>query len=255
MSRLRDVATLATVAAVATVLGTASSFGAPSGANAADLSTFLAEVEEAGQATAPARADLRIHVKAQGAGERRYDGVVAYAGTNVYVEIGEPVVRARMRGAETDALAGATAGGEWKRGTAYDALGDTTLIPDDFRPFRAATLTTPQIVSEAKQTILVSGAPAEPSPWVLIVHLLDRDKLRPVRTQYYERTINNMVRMRRDEELVRVGTIWRPRRIAIEDYRTGASTTVELVWQPSPTLPAGLFDGGAGTVPALRKQP
>jgi hypothetical protein len=67
--------------------------------------------------------------------------------------------------------------------------------------------------------------------------------------------INNMVRMRRDGELVRIGTVWRPRRLEVEDYRVGATTTVELEWQPSPTLPAGLFDGPAGAIPSLRKQP
>lgn len=243
------------IAIMATVLGTGSFFGAPSNTEAADLSTFLAEVEEAGQAAAPARADFRVRVQVQGASERRYEGAVAYTGANVYVEMGEPMVRARMRGEETEALVGAAVGEEWKRGTAYDALGDTSLIADDFRPFRVATLKTPQIVSETKQTILVSGAPAEPSPWVLVVHLFDRDKLRPVRTQYYERTISNMVRMRRDGDHARVGSVWRPRRIEIEDYRVGTSTTVELDWQPSPTLPAGLFDAGAGATPSLRKQP
>ena len=245
MSRLLMTTTVATVLAAGGFLAAAP----PS--QAVELSTLLAEAEDAGQTAAPARAEFRVQVQVPGTGERRYDGVAAYVGTDVYVEIGEPVVRARMRGAETDLLVG----GEWKRGAAYDALGDTTLIADDFRPFRVDTLKTPQIVSETRQTVLVSGAPAEPSPWVLVVHLLDREKLRPVRTQYYERTINNMVRMRRDGELVRVGTVWRPRKIEVEDFSAGTSTTVELDWQPSPTLPPGLFDGGAGALPTLRKQP
>jgi hypothetical protein len=246
---------LLVITTVATVLGMEALFGAAPGAMGMELSAFLAEVEEAGQTAAPARADFRVRVQ-QGGAERRYDGVVAYAGANVFIEIGDPVIRARMRGGEAEILAGARGGsGEWKRGTAYDVLPETTLIPDDFRPFRPATLKMPQIVSDEKQTLLVSGAPAETSPWVLMVHLFDRDKRSSIRTQYYERMINNMVRMRRDGELVRIGTVWRPRRLEVEDYRVGASTTVELEWQSSPTLPAGLFDGAAGAVPSLRKQP
>jgi hypothetical protein len=241
--------------AVATVLGMATLFRGAPDATATELSAFLAEVEEAGQTAAPARADFRVRVQ-QGGAERRYDGVLAYAGANVFIEIGDPVVRARMRGGETEILAAAPAGsGEWKRGTAYDALAETMLIPDDFRPFRPATLKMAQIVSDEKQKVLVSGAPAETSPWVLIVHLFDRDKRSSIRTQYYERMINNMVRMRRHGELVRIGNVWRPRQLEVEDYRVGASTTVELEWQSSPTLPAGLFDGAAGGLPSLRKQP
>ncbi len=243
---------LLVTSAVATFLLLGTLLGAPH-TTAGDLSTFLAEVEAAGQPPVPARADFRVHVQIKGGGERRYDGAVAYTGANVYVEIGDPVVRARMRGEATEVLIGAAEGAEWKRGTAYDALADTSLIGDDFRPFRTATLKTPQIASDTKQTLLVSGAPAEASPWVLIVHLFDREKLRAVRTQYYERTINNMVRMRRDADLVRIGGIWRPRRLEIEDYRVGATTTVELDWQPAPTLPAGLFEGAAGAAPTLRK--
>jgi hypothetical protein len=242
--------------AVATCLGMAPLLGAPSSTVAGDLDTFLTEVEEAGGPAAAARADFRVRVQLPGGGgERRYDGAVAYTGANVYVEIGDPVVRARMRAEVTEILVGGAEGARWTPGTAYDALADTSLIADDFRPFRAATLRTPQIVSDTKQALLVSGAPAEPSPWVLIVHLFDRDTLHPVRTQYYERTINNMVRMRRDADLARIGSVWRPRRLEIEDYRVGVSTTVELAWQPSPTLPAGLFDGAAGPTPTLRARP
>jgi hypothetical protein len=257
MSRRGGIGHVLAVAAAraAIALAAAGLVAVPSGAEAGDLAAFLTEVEEAGRAPTAARANFRVHVRRPGTSARNYEGAVAYTGADAYVEIGEPVVRVRMRGEATEVLVTGTGNEAWKPATAYDALGDGSLIVDDFRPFRAATLRTPQIVSDAKQTILVSGAPAQASPWVLVVHLFDRDKLRPIRTQYYERTINNMVRMRRDGELVRVAGVWRPRRMEIEDYRAGTSTTVELDWQPSPTLPAGLFDGAAGTLPSLRKQP
>ena len=217
----------------------------PGSARAVDLGAFLAEVEDAGRFQTPARADLRIHVKEKGS-ERHYDGVVAHRGADAYIELREPAIRVLIHtgddGAETVHQTLGKGTDHAARVGAYDMMGTTTLIADDFRSFRAGALRTPQIVSETKQTLLVSGAPADASPYVLLVYLLDREKHLPTRVQYYERTLNNLVRMRRDTDVVRVASMWRPGRTEIEDYRTGTVTTIERSWTVEPELPPDLFD-------------
>jgi len=220
-------------------------FAAPGATPATDLGAFLAEVEDAGRPEAPVRADLHVRVK-EAEGERQYEGVAVYRGANVYVDLGKPAVRLLIRagdkGDETVDQAYGDGTGSPVRGTAYDPIRGTTLIVDDFRPFRARTLRMPQITSETKRTLLVSGAPAEVSPYVLLVYLLDRETHLPTRVQYYERIASNLVRMRHDTDLVRIDGTWRPRRTEIEDYKTGAVTEIERRWTATPEVPPDLFD-------------
>lgn len=223
----------------------AASLVLPEPTEAVDLRAFLAEVEEAGRFPTSARAELRVHVKERG-DERHYDGVVAYSGHDLYLELRQPASRVVIHtGKDSIERVHQISGNDPElpvSGTAYDVVGATTLIVDDFRSFRAGVFKTPQITSETKRTLLVSGAPADASPYVLLVYLLDREKHVPTRVQYYERTLSNLVRMRRDTESVRVSDQWLPGRTEIEDYRTGTVTTIERRWTVGTELPPDLFD-------------
>jgi hypothetical protein len=214
-------------------------------AHAGPLETFLADVEKARRFTVPARADVGVEQK-EGDVAKRYDGVVVHRDADVYLEIREPAVRVLMRGEETAVylLAGA-AGAAPTRVGGHAPIAGTPLIPDDVRPFRTSVLRIPQIADETSKTMLVSGAPAEESPYVLVVYLFDREKKVPTRVQYYERTVNNLVRMRRESDFVRVAETWQPTRTEIEDYQTSGMTTIERTWTASPEIPHDLFDPAA----------
>ncbi len=214
-------------------------------ARAGSLATFLAEVEDAGRAAGAARADLRIQMRTPGTAERQLAGVAIYRDGAVYVEIQHPDARVVVTANGSVRLLSAAEGEPARTGLAYDPIGDTPIIVDDFRPFRVATLSVPQITSETTRTLLVSAAPAEPSPYVLLALLLDREKLRARRAQYYERTIGNLVRMREDSDFVSVAGAWRPGRSEITDYRTRASATLAYEWKADPEIPATLFDPAA----------
>jgi hypothetical protein len=231
-TRLPHTRRLAGQARIAAALGLGILSSVPA-ARASSLDVFLAEVEDAQRAASTVRGDFRARHSDRDSGERTFEGVVVHRGGDTYVEIREPRIRVFSRSGE---------GGQGAGGPPYQPLTGTPLILDDFRNFRTGALVMPQITAETPKTFLVSGAPAEPSPFVLIVYLLDRATLRQVRTQYYERTVNNLVRMRTDEALERVDGTWRPGRSEISTYATGASTTIEFTWKVDPTLPAALFD-------------
>jgi len=243
---------------LAAVMAAGAAFLAPGATEAIDLGAFLAEIEDAGRPQTVARADLRVHVKQAGE-EREYRGVVVHRGADVYLELQEPAARVLVcaddGGAERVHQVLGDGAKDPVRSGAQDVIGTTTLLAEDFRPFRASSLRTPQIISETKRTLLVSGAPAEASPYVLLVYLLDREKRLPTRVQYYERTLNNLVRMRRETDPVRVGGTWRPGRTEIEDYRTGAVTVLEREWVAEPNLPGDLFDPKALATRSLLRSP
>jgi outer membrane lipoprotein-sorting protein len=232
----------------------AAQFVAPT-ARAANLKEFLAQVDTAGRFAAPVQADFRVQVK-EDTGQRHYTGVIVQQDADVYVELGEPRMRILIRGGNEMVHFAFGDGVESVRaGTVYDPIGSTTLVADDFRRFRAGALRMPQITSETTRTVLVSGAPAETSPFVLLAYLLDREKLVTTRRQYYERTVNNLVRMRRDTDFVRVGSVWCPKRSEIEDYRTNAVTTIERQWATDPKVPPDLFDPATFATRSLRSLP
>ncbi len=220
------------------------------------LAAFLQAVEEDARAAGPARADLVIRVQGPEAPERRFTGAAVYRDGAVYAEVASP--RTRLVIPATDGVprfAPATPGTDVRVGSAYDRIGETPLCADDFRPFRLATLRTPQIVSETKATLLVSAAPTETTTFVVIAMLFDRDKRAVLRRQYYERTIGNLTRMRRDTDLVRIAGAWRPGRSEIEEYGTRTITTIEWRWTADPAIPAGLFDPGATPPPTFLPAP
>ncbi len=223
-------------------------------AHAGPLETFLAEVEKARRFAVPARADVRVQHK-EGDVAKRYDGVVVHRDADVYLEIREPAVRVLMRGEENAVYLLAGGGAAPARVGGHAPIAGTPLIPDDVRPFRTSVLRIPQIADETTKTMLVSGAPAEESPYVLVVYLFDREKMVPTRVQYYERTVNNLVRMRRESEFVRVAETWQPTRTEIEHYQTSGMTTIERTWTASPEIPHDLFDPAALGTHALLQAP
>jgi hypothetical protein len=220
------------------------------------LAPFLQAVEEDARAAGPARADLVIRVQGPEAPERRFTGVAVYHDGAVYAEVESP--RTRLVVSATDGalrFVPATPGTDVRVASGYDRIGETPLCADDFRPFRIATFRTPQIVSETKGTLLVSAAPTETTTFVVIAMLFDRDKRAVLRRQHYERTIGNLVRMRRDTDLVRVAGAWRPGRSEIEEYGTRTITTIEWRWTADPAIPAGLFDVNETPPPTLLPAP
>jgi outer membrane lipoprotein-sorting protein len=210
----------------------------PTHAVAGPLDVFLADIEKTQAAATPARADVKAQRK-EGETETRYEAVVVHRGPDVYLEVREPAMRVLIQGGTT---VHQLANGNTTQIGVQAPIDGTPFIADDVRAFRASVLQLPQITDETNKTMLVSGAPSEESPYVLIVYLLDREKKLATRVQYYERAINNLVRMRKELDLVQVGDVWRPGRTEIEEYANGVSTVIESTWTANPAIPDGLFD-------------
>ena len=221
----------------------------PPHAAAGPLDLFLADIEKTQASATPARADVKVQRK-EGETETQYEAVVVHRGPDVYLEVREPAVRVLIQGGTT---VHQLIDGRTTRIGVQAPIEGTPFIADDVRVFQAGGLQLPQITDETNRTMLVSGAPSEDSPYVLIVYLLDREKKLVTRAQYYERVINNLVRMRKELQLVQVGNVWRPGRTEIEEYATGVSTVIESTWTANPDIPDGLFDPAKlGTVSLLK---
>ena len=81
----------------------------------------------------------------------------------------------------------------------------TGIRGDPDMPFTAGTLRFPQISDESPDQVVLTGAPARPSAYTLLVLTVEPDRGTVAKTQYYTGTVSNLVKLRRDGGWVRAG--------------------------------------------------
>ena len=202
-----------------------------SNARAEGLAELLGAVAANARFDVPSRADVRI---THGATASR--AVVLGRGRVVYFEVkdgvralihpGKAVIESR--GHATPAVMGL-------------ALPATDLLLEDLGVFSATTLRTPLVSDDSPAGVVVTGEPAYPSAYALLVYTIDRGRHAIVRTQYYQGTTSNLVKVRRDAELSQLGGRWRPAEVTVENLPDGTSTQLRLVWRAAPDAPASVF--------------
>ncbi|HLK12999.1 MAG TPA: hypothetical protein VKW76_16610 [Candidatus Binatia bacterium] len=200
-------------------------------AGATDLAALLGEVAAAARFPTPARAEVRI-VPPRGA---PLAAVLAGRRDAVVLEAGD--VRALARRGRVVLRAG----GRTRRAPAGATLAGTDVGIADLLTFGMLPLRVPQISDEGPMGVMVTGAPAVASPWVLLVYTIEPDGGVVVRTQYYRDTIGNLVRMRRDADPTTVAGHRRPGTITFEDFAAASTTTLTLAWHEAPDLSPALF--------------
>jgi hypothetical protein len=160
-------------------------------AGAVALPELLARIAAGARAPAPLRADGRLAL----AGGVAHPIVLLARGGAVYVEVRDGV-RALVRPDRIDVAGG---------GDASAPLAGSDLRLEDLRPFAADSLRFPQVSDEGPDRVVVTGAPARPSAYALLVHTIDPARAVVVATQYYAGTVSNLVKRRHDGG-------WTPRR-------------------------------------------
>jgi hypothetical protein len=125
----------------------------------------------------------------------------------------------------------------------------TDVLVEDL-PFGGVPLAFPQIHDESPSEVVIGGAPAGESLYVLIVLTIDPEKVTVVTTKFYKDDIATLFKMRRDRNLALVDGHWRPTVVEIEDFTTQTSTILTLGWKVAPEVPTALFTPRALTRPS-----
>ena len=202
-------------------------------ARAEGLGNLLPLVARQARAPRPLRADVRIEREGGPPieavllerGRRRY--LETRTGTRALLSPGKVVVvhNGRVRRAPPDA-----------------ALEGTDILLEDLEPFGVGTLTVPQVSDEGPTGVVVTGAPAPPAAYVLLVHTMDPERGVIEKTKYYRDSVTNLVKMGRNDGFTEVGGRWRPGTIAVERIRPESrTTTLTLAWKEAPDVPAAAF--------------
>jgi hypothetical protein len=127
------------------------------------------------------------------------------------------------------------------RATPETPLPGTDFLLFDLAPFTAGEIANPQVSDAGPAGAVITGAPGRPSAYVLLVETLDPEHAIVVRAKYYQETVTNMVKMRRDFDPVQVGDRWRSSRITMEAFRPPNTTTLTLAWREAPETPPAVF--------------
>jgi len=227
----------------AVVLAMLAVAGAARTAAATDLPELLAAVASAAAFDVPARADVRI--TCEGCPTRDARAIFVGRGDTLYVEVKDGA-RALLRPAGSVVADGGGAPAP----IAATPLAGTDVLLEDLVPFTADVLKVPQISDDGPLGVVVTGAPSRPSPYALLVFTLATDPPAVVKTQYYEQSIGNLTKLRRDGGFVDVAGKRRPTAITVDHVKKGSKTTLALAWRPMPDAPAALFEPAALTKPS-----
>ena len=200
--------------------------------SAGTVDELLAATAANARFTSPARATLEL-TRPDGEAVR---AVLVGRGSTVRIDVAEGA-RALVR----PGRAVVWTNRHVREATPGATLPGTDLLLEELGVFSPSQLRVPQISDDGPAGVVVTSAPAPPSPWALLVHTIDPERHVVTRTQWYLGAINNMVRIRRDAEFVDVDTHWRPGEATIDDITASRTSTLRLTWQPAPGLPAALF--------------
>jgi len=198
------------------------------------LAEILAAVAANARFEVPARADVRIEEPAAGSSA---PAILLGRGRVLYLETREGT-RALVRPGKV-LVAGPRRVEKARPGA---RLGDTDLLLEDLAVFTASTLKVPLVSDDTPAELVVSGAPADPSAYALLVFTIDRERRAIVRTLYYSGLVGNLTKVRRDGGFVQVGGHWRPGEITVESPRQGTTTRLTLAWREMPDAPPALFE-------------
>lgn len=227
----------------------AAPFGLPE-ARAADPKALLAAIDAAARARVVVRADGELE---------RPDGpplpiLLVRRGTAVYLEAGDGTRALLKPGKAVMAV-----GGIPQRVPPATVLANTDVLFEDLAPFTTRRLVMPQVSDDGPVGVAVTGEPRAPTAYALLVVTVDPERAAVVRAKYYVGSVTNLVKMRRDRELVDVGGRSWPDEITVEHFRPPRTTRLRLAWREAPELRIGLATlrgpgllgaGGPATAPA-----
>lgn len=230
---------------VALVVTVATSLATPVAAvDTGGLDAMLRGVEDELRVTAPLRADGELTV-ASPDGTQHSPLILLYRpgknGTDLYIELRRDGSKGLILSDGAQAFQLRAGAGKAEPFPPDGALADSEFLREDLEPFHVKNRGDARISDESATRLTVSLVP-KPSQYSLLVLTLDTERKVPIKTLYYRDTLNNLVKMRRDDGYVAVGQKWLPTAITMEDFKLRTQSTMTLTWSQAPTFVPELFD-------------
>ena len=215
--------------------------GGAARADMENLHQYLHSVEETAQVLAALRADGEFEATSA-AGTRRDQVVLLQRPpSDTYIELRQEGTKALIPSTGDQAYRFIKGASKAEPIPAAAVFADSDFTREDLEPFRMARFKDARISDETGSEVTVTLFPGT-SQYSLVVVTFDREKKVPVKILYYRDTLNNLVKMRRDENHVLVGRKWMPTSITMETFKLRTQTVFKLRWSQNPTFSSELFD-------------
>jgi len=187
------------------------------------------------------RADIAVALETY-KGPRNTEAVAFFAPgkeARWYIQLKEPAVAALVRGSErkvmvrTDGSIKTTAIGEpiADLGISFEDL--SRFIVDDFKLW--------QIADDTGDAVLAGGHPQVESSYVYRAYTFDKARTIPLKVQFYQKTLNNLVKLRTDSDHALVGKKWFPQTIEIQNFPENSKAKLSIKWAQAATVPPELL--------------
>ena len=206
-----------------------------------DLDNFLRSVEQAAQVTTPLRGDGQFQVTSPQATHDDQVALILRPPADTYIELHQAGLKAIVMDQTGEASLFKPGDGKAEAFPLDANFAGSDFNREDLLPFRVSSYKEPRISDESGDGVTVTLFPTTP-PYSLIVITFDRDKKVPRKTLYYRDTLNNLVKMRRDDDYVLVGRKWMPTTMSMETFKLRTRTTFTLRWSQDANVPPELFD-------------
>jgi hypothetical protein len=187
------------------------------------------------------RADIAVALETH-KGPRKTEAIAFFAPgkeARWYIQLKEPAVAALVRGSErkvmvrTDGSIKTTSIGEpiADLGISYEDL--SRFVVDDFKLW--------QIADDTGETVLAGGHPQVESSYVYRAYTFDEARTLPLKVKFYQKTLNNLVKLRTDADHVLVGKKWFPQTIEIQNFPESSKVKLSIKWAQAATVPPELL--------------
>ena len=113
------------------------------------------------------------------------------------------------------------------------SISGTDFTLADFHPFAVTDYASPTVIDATDRQLTVQFDPRRPY-YSLVVMTFDRKKHARTKTLYYQQTLNNLVKMRRDEHYRPIAGQWRPTTISVHDFPLRTTSRLTLRWSDLP---------------------
>jgi hypothetical protein len=219
---------------------------------AMDLDAFLHGAEVAAQAAVPVRAEGQFEVVSPEATRRDEIALVMRPPADMFIELRREGFKALLL---ADGAFYVKNGASKAQPFPLDAtLGDSNFTREDLEPFRASRYKEALISDDSATSLMLMLSPVG-SQYSLEETTFDRQKKVPLKIQYYQGTVSNLIKLQRDSDYVLVGDKWRPTTISMETFTLRTHTTLKLHWALATDLRADLFNPASLAQPSLTLWP
>src|ERR1051325_10896624 len=165
-----------------------------------DLDAFMHAIEADAWPPSAVRADGEIVINGTDHDLRDQIVLVHRENNDLYVELRHSGLKALLLAGGEKSFLLPAADKAVKPFGLDEALAGSELTREDLQPFVAKRFPLPRIADQNDRQVTLTLVPRGGSHYSLLVTTFDREKKVPLKTLYYEQTLNNLVKMRQDSD-------------------------------------------------------